>query len=121
MKYTSEELNKKISELDTANSTNKLSVKGGKLIPYIGWYWRDVNFDNVAYSFGIIAPNEYNTSIPEENRFTGFMENNKWGYGYTRNTTLEEWETIKNMLCDVVDGPTEQNVSGLWNYIQNIK
>ena len=129
MKYTSEELNKKIGLLDTLENSDELAIKGGKCIPYIGWFWRNVNFDAETYSFGIICNDNFTEEdvalglkpVEEQYFMTGFMENNKWNYPYTRHTTKEEWIIIKDMLCEVVDNTIKENVTKLWNYIQDIK
>ncbi len=103
MKYTSKELNKKIAEI-----CDNWDIGHGKCIPYVGWYWREVNFDDKNYVFGI---------IPGE--FVGFMENNKWDCDY-RDTTPEEWEEIKDALCDAVDTPCKETTEKVWNMIQKV-
>lgn len=40
----------------------------GKRVPYIGWFWRAVDFANKRIPIGDCG------------EFVGFMENNKWGY-----------------------------------------
>jgi hypothetical protein len=42
--------------------------KGGKRIPYIGWFWRNTDFVNKQVSIG------------DAGGLIGVMENNKWGY-----------------------------------------
>lgn len=42
--------------------------ESGKRIPYIGWYWRDVDFAAKRIT------------IADCGDFIGFCENNKWGY-----------------------------------------
>ncbi len=100
----SETLNKKISELCDRDD---LAIIGGKCIPYIGWYWRDVDFDAKTYQFGIITGG-----------YMGFMENNKWGYESTRDLTPKEWETVKKLLVKAVENPTKETTSRVWDYIQ---
>jgi hypothetical protein len=51
-KYSSDELNEKIELLEKAH--RELELCGGKIVPYIGWYWRKVDFDSKTYNFGII-------------------------------------------------------------------
>lgn len=100
----SETLNKKIYEID---DKDELSTSGGKCIPYIGWFWRNVDFDAKTYRFGI---------LPGE--FVGFMENNKWDYNYTRELTPKEWEKVKALLVDAVTNPTKKTTRVVWDYIQ---
>jgi len=57
----SEEINKRIDKADDA---------GEKVLPYMGWYWRDVDFDNGPITLGLSYGDIQ----------VGFMENNKWGY-----------------------------------------
>lgn len=70
--FTSEELNAKIRELENLDDP-PYECFGGKAIPFIGWFWRNVDFDRTPYSFGV---------IPDNPPLVGFMQNNKWGYGY---------------------------------------
>ena len=73
-------LNKQIEKLDSGESL-AYEPFGGKVIPYIGWYWRTVDFTAKDYSFGILPVCD---NIFEENDKprVAFMENNKWGYDY---------------------------------------
>lgn len=103
----SEELNKRINELDSKDRED-LEIIGGKCIPYVGWFWRNVDFDSETYSFGIC----------EEGNFNGFMENNKWDYNYTRELTKEEWLKVKELLVKVVENPTKETTRTAWDYIQ---
>ncbi|GAG80631.1 unnamed protein product, partial [marine sediment metagenome] len=82
MKYDSGEMNRFISELDgdlDCDTGPDYNVDGytedsGKIVPYIGWFWRVVPFNEKKLTLG---------SIPSG--FIGFMENNKWDY--------DEWES----------------------------
>lgn len=62
----------------------------GKHIPYIGWFWRDVDFSDLS-------------RIPIGNcgSFVGFMKNNKWDYP-GRLLTLEEANTIIDIIDDAI-------------------
>ena len=86
-----------------------LAIQGGKCIPYVGWFWREVDFDTSGYNFAI---------IPDE--FQGFMENDKWGHDITRRTTPEEWAEIKKLLVAAVENPTRDTTKAVWDYIQTI-
>ena len=107
MSMTSQELNDAIRKLE--HERDYLEGPGGKVVPYIGWFWRTVDFDKPAYSFGI---------IPGE--FVGFMENNKWDYEYTRQTTPEEWAEIKGLLEELVANPCREAANAVWNAVQKI-
>ena len=81
----------------------------GKTIPYVGWFWREVDFDAPAYEFGVI-PGEWQ----------GFMENNKWGYGYSRRTTPAEWANIKALLAAAILAPSREACRAVWDAIQAV-
>ncbi len=105
-KYTSEELNNKIREI--CNDGNyDFSMENGKAIPYIGWWWRDFNFDRYPYSLGFIPDHEY----------VGFMVRNKWGYP-SISLTNEQSVELRYMLENTVDNPNEDALVKVYNYIQ---
>ena len=107
MKYTSRELNKKLEAL--SNRKDIYSVCGvGKAIPYIGWFWREVMFDNVTLCLGDCG------------EFIGFMENNKWGYDYVE-VNKENSDKLKDMLCNIVDNPTTNSLHELFLFIQSLR
>lgn len=102
----SEELNKNIRELD---GLEEFEITGGKCIPYVGWFWRDVDFDSTGCWIGI---------IPGE--FQGFMENNKWGYdGFW--VKGEDWENLKKILEITLNLPSKESTKFFWNLIQKLK
>lgn len=102
----SETLNEKIRKIsDLADNFTVKGLEGcGKTIPYIGWYWRYVNFDN-------------RISLGDCGDFIGFMENNKWGYPEW-DTTEEQSQTIKEMLEDLVENPTQDKFQEFFDYVQ---
>lgn len=102
---TSDELNAAISALDVAEETPYASAIGGKAIPYIGWYWRNVNFDADCVWLGIIPPNADGNETP----LIGFMENNKWGYS---NVMVDgsDWQSIKDALIAAVLAPSHETL-----------
>jgi len=57
----------------------------GKRLPYIGWYWRSVDFAGKRISVGDCG------------EFIGFMENNKWDYP-ERLLTAEEADHVIGLL-----------------------
>lgn len=80
-----------------------------KAVPYIGWFWREVDFDAPTYTFGI---------LPGE--FKGFMENNKWDYPYTRPTTPDEWAEITSLLIVLAGDPSVERSQAVWDAIQSV-
>jgi hypothetical protein len=109
---TSKELNDAIREVCDRDD---LQIEGGKCIPYIGWYWREVDFDAETARFGVIPPEEEGGAP-----FVGFMENNKWDYDYTRETTPEEWKEIKDLLEVTVKNSTKNTTQAVWDAIHKI-
>jgi hypothetical protein len=105
----SEILNKKIREIcDDENYKVSGLSHTGKCIPYIGWYWRDVDFTSDEYLFGDC-----------EGCFIGFMENNKWDYGYVK-ANGEQWSRIKNLLLTAVDSPSNETLQNVFDEIQKL-
>lgn len=104
---TSDELN---AGIEAISDREDLAIEGGKCIPYVGCFWREVDFDDPDYSFGIIP-----------GRFRGFMQRNKWDYDYSRPTTPEEWATIKGLLEAAVRVPSRETTRAVWDAIQAIR
>ena len=93
----------------------------GKRVPYIGWYWRHINFSDLS-------------DIPIGNcgDFIGFMANNKWDYD-ERNLTEEEAIKVISyideamrinqqggMLNEIIEN-THKKLDELWDYMQTLK
>lgn len=110
----SAELNAKIQELDNQEPSSFDAFGGsGKPVPYIGWYWRDVDFDRDECWFGVIPAGADGNSKP----LVGFMENNKWGYGYLL-AQGETWQNIRALLEKAVRNPTPETLTALNDAIQ---
>ena len=89
----------------------------GKRVPYIGWFWRAVNFAQKEITIGDCGD------------FIGFMENNKWDYPQ-RDLSLEEADKVINIiiaairaanqggLSDKIHADTEQEILKLWELMQ---
>lgn len=76
----------------------------GKVLPYIGWYWRRVDFSRPI-------------RLGDCGAFVGFMEDNKWGN--------DEWEvapeaaaTILADLIRLVGEPTTANAERVFDVVQ---
>ncbi len=113
----SKTLNAKIKELD---GDDRFTVKGledsGKVIPYIGWFWRNVDFTR-AISLGYTTEGEEEWDAPD---FVGFMENNKWGYPEVT-CTLEQTENVERLLILAVEKPSNQTLQAVFGYIQTLR
>lgn len=93
----------------------------GKRIPYIGWFWRELDFYNLI-------------RIPIGNCgvFIGFMANNKWGYSQRYLTEAEALRVIAffdaaieaSKNYGINQGEREKAVdfqlNELWNYMQTL-
>ena len=81
---------------------------GGKCIPYIGWFWRTVDFDKDSCWFGVMPP------LPDNpgKTYVGFMENNKWNYPEIV-IAGDDWVRVKELLVIAVLDPTHDNLKAV--------
>jgi len=108
------ELNAKIRDLDNQDPPIFDAFGGsGKPIPYIGWYWRDVDFDSDGCWFGIIPVGADGNSKP----LVGFMESNKWGYREIR-VRGETWANIRALAEAAAENPTVETLTALNDAVQ---
>lgn len=68
----------------------------GKRVPYLGWFWRTVDFADLAGSSLCVEPD-----------LKGFMENNKWEY---RERGLSDAEA--SAILDIVDDAVRMEDAG---------
>lgn len=106
---TSEELNQRVKQV--CDEVDVFEAFGGKCIPYIGWYWRDVDFDAETYRFGVIPDGD--------GSLIGFMENNKWGYSRVE-ADETEWAEIKQLLVEAVTDSTVEKLGTVNSAIQTL-
>lgn len=66
-------------------------IENGKRIPYIGWYWRNIDVMEKDIRVGITTEG-----------YKGIMENNKWDYG-ERRLTPEECDTFTGFIDKAID------------------
>jgi hypothetical protein len=111
----SEEINQIIASWDGKDNLPYESF-GGKAIPYIGWFWRDVDFDSNHCWLGIL-PICQDVLDPNDKRRAGFMQNNKWGYEEYI-VEGEIWKEIKRLIEIAVQNPTKENLEAVDNFIQ---
>ena len=126
----SEELNKAIADIcDDASIAFEIAGTG-KRLPYIGWFWRRVNFDQETYNFGVIphgTPSHTITcgdTVEERGPYStaplvGFMENNKWDYPYVHADACE-WAEIKGLLEAAVISRSVDDLSAVNVAIQKL-
>jgi len=112
MKCSSDELNKRISDLDSGKTGYE--AFGGKPIPYIGWLWRYVDFDDDSCALGVIPAG----ADGNDANLVGFMENNKWGYPYIC-VKGDDWRELVELIEKVVDDPSVENLSAVNDRMQS--
>lgn len=109
---TSAELNAAIAAI-CDDTEHYEPIKGGlydtgKVIPYIGWYWRDVDFDAPYVVLGDCG------------FFIGFMENNKWGYPQCA-LDGEHSALIRDRLIALVQAPTQAGLQAFYDFLQTYR
>lgn len=93
----------------------------GKRLPYIGWYWRDVDFAEKTIPIGICR---------EE--FTGIIVNNKWDYDERLLTEQEADHLIflideafklscEGGCCREIRENTELAIDKIWTWMQTLE
>ena len=102
----SDELNRRIKAYDGVGDI-PYDAFGGKPVPYIGWCWREVNFDrdypSGGYPFGVIPAGVEDSDVS----LVGFMVRDKWGYDYVW-ANEAQWTEIKRLLIAAVEAPTPE-------------
>lgn len=82
----SDEINRRAEEVDQTEWG--FDCFGSKIIPYIGWFWRNVDWDAEECLLGV---------VPGEPPLVGFMQNNKWSYpSFT--IEGESWATLRLLV-----------------------
>lgn len=113
-------LNDKIGNICAYDSSIEFNAFGGKPIPYIGWFWRDVDFDNFDRYFGVIPVDSgYDDDENHEKPLVGFMENNKWNYDLLQ-ASEREWKEIRRLLEIAANDSTDENLKVVNDAIQNL-
>ena len=117
----SEEINAAIIKLDDhGRSKNEIyhSCIGDKIIPYIGWFWRPVNFDRDFCQLGVLPI--YESRLERNNKVkVGFMENNKWGYDMFK-VEGEQWKTLKELIINAVKKKDSDGFGAVDSYMQSL-
>lgn len=114
------EYNKFLSDRADYSDHEKDAHGHGKRLPYIGWYWRHLEF-----SSGLLP-------IGDCGDFIGFMANNKWDYP-ERDLTPEEFDKVMEIideamrlskqggcLADIIK-ETNDKLDELWDYLQTLE
>jgi len=109
-----------------------VSQPSGKVIPYIGSFWRDIEWsssrqtvrDGSSTNIHIGRIVEDGNEPPEQGSpFIGFMANNKWGYP-ERTLTAEERAHVISLLYTAMLSDNKVVKAGtlqhLWEYMQTL-
>ena len=115
----SKELNKKLalidaSRMDIAPAPLKADYK---VISYYGFSWRTVNFDKPII-LGI-SPYIYDNGAKVD-PWVGFCPRDKWGHTRWQATQAES-EKIRELAEKLVEAPTLEASTALYDYIQGCK
>lgn len=110
---TSQELNDFMS--DNADDDDGIVVPGllfgsGKVVPYMGWWWRDIDFDAPTVPLGRTDENPHGPS-----QLVGFMANNKWYYPQKNVPT----ELIRPAVEAFVEDRTNETARDLYDAVRS--
>lgn len=114
---TSDEINQKIKELDGRDDLPYVSF-GSKAIPYIGWYWRTVDFDAEQVFLGILPVYDSPWESNDRPR-VGFMQNNKWDYDYLP-IKGEPWSHLRSLIETALTDMTAEAFKCVDDYMQSL-
>ena len=114
-KEQSDELNTWIGDTDDEEALIPLELEGnGKAFPYVGWYWRSVDFTR---PFLLYCPTHKGSDVPP---WKGFMENNKWDYE-SFEVSQESYEAIVSSLMAAKDNPSKDTIADVFRVVQEAK
>lgn len=114
----SKELNERIAAI--CDDDTHYEAFCGKAIPYIGWWWREVDFDRGSCLLGIIPSGTEDISGGANERpLVGFMSRNKWGYDYAH-CDGGDWIEIKRLLEAAVTDTCRATLQAVDDEIQSL-
>lgn len=106
---TSDQLNEFCANADDLDITVNGLAPYGKTIPYIGWVWRDFDWDDYKwYPLGHCGD------------FVGFMVSNKWDYPSIR-PTPDQAKAIRALVEAAAASPTSEAFQAVFDYIQGLQ
>jgi len=122
-KVESKEINEIIDEFDKQilDDPPYKSCIGDKIIPYIGWFWRTVNFDKDHCWLGVlpILDEDGTPCGPHDTPRVGFLENNKWNYSMFK-IEGDKWQILRTMIGNAVMRPTKERFREVDLYMQSL-
>ena len=111
------------------NNSDRDIHNSGKLIPYIGWFWRSITVTDPAFAtIGRIDHTVGDEPVGDvqdsSDEFVGIMQNNKWGYP-ERSMTKAEIEKFCEYIDLAIKTPEikdrDQVLSDLWDWMQTLE
>ena len=100
-----EEWNKALIAAEAANFDVSPLLGTGKNVPYLGWFWRHVNF-HADY-----------ISLADNGEWVGFCESNKWDYPEWNVRGGDRKRLLEHVVA-VVREPSEQTATALYDFLQ---
>lgn len=103
--------------VESVEADGELFTRHGKVVPYIGWFWRPVDFTR-------------RIGLGQCPAFIGFMENNKWGYSEWMLTDDQCREIVRRLREMRAAAPNDSEIAyddlkaifdkiqSFWDYIQ---
>ena len=111
---TNEELNEKLAALADDEQFVVQGLGHGKAIPYYGWWWRSVDFDQpITFAYA----NGEGFDVPS---WVGFCERNKWGYEMFT-ATEEQSQQVRRLCVEFVEQPSSERAQAVFDYLQSIR
>lgn len=110
---TSEEINAYFNSIDGVETELRMIGTTGKVVPYVGWYWRNVDFDK---PFVLYKPKVGGFDVPG---WYGFMQNNKWGYSEVE-PSAEDCLLIRAAAARLALEKSNEAAIALYDIIQEV-
>lgn len=99
---TSRQINEGLEKLSDDDRSKVIGLDDtGKSVPYIGWFWREVDFDD-EIDIGCIP-----------DKFAGFMVNNKWDHP-ERSLDSEQSSEVRRICEDLVQETRAPSMTALF-------
>jgi hypothetical protein len=117
---TSKALNEAIRKVEArADYYGGPMAKGDKAFPYIGWFWRDVDFDK-RIVLGYCNASDDIGGVNRMEPFVGFMETNKWGYDEWY-ATEDQSARIRELAENAALDPCPARLQAVYDYMQTCR
>ncbi len=106
------ELNARLAE-GLADVAYPHGLDSGKAIPYVGWFWRYIDFTDRLSLYYPSGSGGFDVPV-----FFGFMQNNKWDYD-TVSVNDGDRDAIRAALVNYVNDPCEATAKAAWDKVQD--